>query len=201
MVSQVKCIPPNKRINLMRRSATPGWKRTAHRLCVHRWTDTGKRMRLLVVLLLSLVGLSACAGSPTTGSSPPPTPLAAVAYDDPTALFAAVRDAGVRAEGFGEGDFSSVIPRSAHARRANFLIACPAGSLTLSDGTPATTLVAAVFADPASTDLGLPFGPHMAEALGSSVWQLRGPNWLMWSVERDGLEGVRDAIGGVLSSV
>jgi hypothetical protein len=134
--------------------------------------------------------------------SPPATPDA-VRYADPAALYAAIDQAGApRVEDFGGGAFSAGggMPAEAGAQRGNFLAAIASDRyvLALSDGTPAVPLVAAVFPDAASRDLGAAFGQHLAEVQGmASVPQLQGPNWLLWGDE-EALQTIQGAIGGRL---
>ena len=158
---------------------------------------------VLVVALLALVGC----GQSKPASSPTPQPTgtpSAVAYADPAALCAAIQKAGApKVEGLGVGAFSEggSMPREAHATRGSFMVAIPDDRymLYLDDGTPATSVVAAVFPDAASRRLGVLFGQHMADALGwPSIWQLQGPNWLIWNVDKDALRGIQGAIGGTL---
>lgn len=161
---------------------------------------------IVAVLIVALLALVGCGQSNPAGS-PAPRPTgtpSAVAYADPAAVFAAIQKAGApKVEGLGTGDFSEggSIPGEAHAKRGNFMVAITEDRymLYLDDGTPATSVVAAVFPDAASRRLGVPFGQHMADALGwPSVWQLQGPNWLIWSTDAESLRGIQGAIGGAL---
>jgi hypothetical protein len=155
---------------------------------------------LLVVACATLVGC----GQPS--SSPPPSPTAtpdAVRYADPAALYAAIEQSGVtKVEGFGGGAFSAggAMPAEANSQRGDFMAAISSDRymLTLSDGTPAATMIAAVFPDAASRDLGAAFGQHFAAVQGEpSVPQLQGPNWLLWGDE-EALRTIQGAIGGEL---
>ena len=138
------------------------------------------------------------ASSPTQVSTPKAT-----TYVDPAALYGAVEQAGApRIEDLKTDSFAGAgMPASANAARGNFLVAVDGGTLTLGDGTPATNVVSAVFPDAGGVVDGRAYGAHMTQALGyPSIWQLEGPNWLIWSVERDALHSLQAAIGGALSA-
>lgn len=156
-----------------------------------------------VALIVALAVLAGC-GQASSGASPSPTATPdAVSYADPAALYAAIGKAGApKVEELGVGTFSAAMPGVAHAMRGNFRVAISSDrfNLYLSDGSPASSMVMAVFPDAAARRLGASFGPHMASALGwPSIWQLQGPNWLIWSVDEQALRSVQGAIGGELS--
>ena len=163
-------------------------------------------MRIGAVLLLVVAFATLAACGQSSSSSPPPPPTAtpdAVRYSDPAALYAAIQQAGApRVDGFGGGAFSAggAMPAAAKAQRGNFMAAISSDRymLTLSDGTAAATMVAAVFPDAASRDLGAAFGQHIAAVEGApSVPQLQGPNWLLWGDE-EALRTIQGVIGGEL---
>jgi hypothetical protein len=149
--------------------------------------------------------LVGCGDSPP--SSPLPSPTAtpgAVTYADPTALYAAVEKSGaLKVEGFEGGHpFSAdgAMPAAARAVRANFWVGISEDRylLPLSDGTPGAQVIAAVFPDASSRKLGTALGRHMAGAVDVDVWQLQGPNWLIWSVDEEALQRIQGAVGGHL---
>ncbi len=160
-------------------------------------------MRIGAVLLfvVALLGLSACGQSSSTFAPSPTSTPAAVSYADPAELYAAIEKAGApKVEGFGSGTFSEggSMPADAKAERGNFMAAISSDRymLSLADGTPAVSMVAAVFPDAALRDLGVAFGQHLAAALGNpSEPQLQGPNWLIWGDE-EALRAIQGAIGG-----
>jgi hypothetical protein len=161
------------------------------------------RIGAALVLAVALTALVACGeSSPSAPPSPTSTP-AAVSYADPAALYAAIEKAGApRVDGFGSGQFSEggSMPAAAHAKRGTFMAAIPSDSymLSLPDGIPAASMVAAVFPDSASRDVGAAFGQHIASVMGEpSVPQLQGPNWLIWGDE-EALRSIQGAIGGAL---
>jgi len=162
-------------------------------------------VRIGAVLAL-VVAFAVLAGCGQSSSSPPPSPTAtpdAVRYADPAALYAAIeQSAATKVEGFGGGAFSAggAMPAAAKAQRGNFMAAISSDRymLTLSDGTPAVPMIAAVFPDAASRDLGAAFGQHFAAVQGEpSVPQLEGPNWLLWG-DAEALLTIQGAIGGEL---
>jgi hypothetical protein len=162
------------------------------------------RTGAILVLAVALVALAGCGQSSSSSPSPSPTSTPdAVRYADPAALYAAIEQAGApKVEGFGGGAFSAggAMPAEARARRGNFMAAISSDryTFTLSDGTPAVPMVAAVFPDAASRDLGAAFGQHLAAVQGEpSVPQLQGPNWLLWGDE-EALRTIQGAIGGEL---
>jgi hypothetical protein len=156
----------------------------------------------LVVVITMLVGCGeSLPSSPSPSSTATPD---AVAYADPTALYAAIEKSGApRVEGFEGGHpFSAgdAMPPEAQAVRANFMVAISSDRymLPLSDGTPGALVIAAVFPDASARRLGAAFGRHMAGAVDVDVWQLQGPNWLIWSVDEEALQRIQGAIGGQL---
>ena len=161
------------------------------------------RTRAAFFLAIIVALLAGCGGS--SSDSPPQTATpAAVSYADPAALFAAIEKVGApKVERLGVGTFPSrSMPSEAHAQRGTFMVAIPEDRymLYLDDGTPACPVITAVFPDAASRQLGTPYGQHMASALGyPSIWQLQGPNWLIWVVDEDTLRAIQGAIGGSLS--
>ena len=165
------------------------------------------RIGAILALVVAIAVLVGCGESPSSSPLPPPSPTAtpdAVAYADPAALYAAIEKAGApKVEGFEGGHpFSAgdAMPAEAQAVRANFMVAISADRylLPLSDGTPGALVIAAVFPDASSRRLGTAFGRHMAGAVDVDVWQLQGPNWLIWSVDEEALQGMQGAIGGQL---
>ena len=160
------------------------------------------RIGAVLALVVALVVLAGCGQSSSPPLSPSATPDA-VSYADPAALYAAIEQSGAtKVEGFGGGAFSAggAMPAEAKAQRGNFMAAISSDryTLTLSDGTPAVPMVAAVFPDAASRDLGAAFGQHFAAVQGEpSVPQLQGPNWLLWGDE-EALRTIQSAIGGEL---
>ena len=161
------------------------------------------RAGAVLILVVALLGLAACGESTSTAPPSPTSTPAAVSYADPAALYAAIEMAGApKVEGFGGGAFSEggSMPAEAEAERGNFMAAVSTDSnmLTLSDGTPGAPMVAAVFPDAASRDVGAAFGQHLASLQGEpSVPQLQGPNWLIWGDEQ-ALRSIQGAIGGEL---
>ena len=161
------------------------------------------RIGVILVLVVALLGLSACGQSSSTSPPSPTSTPAAVSYADPAELYAAIERAGApKVEGFGSGTFSEggSMPADAKAERGNFMAAISSDRymLSLADGTPAVSMAAAVFPDAALRDLGVAFGQHLAAALGNpSEPQLQGPNWLIWGDE-EALRAIQGAIGGEL---
>jgi hypothetical protein len=160
------------------------------------------RIGPVLVLVVAVLGPAGCGqSSPSAPPSPASTP-AAVNYADPAALYAAIEKAGSpKVEGLAVGTFSDAMPKAAHAAKGNFMVAISSDryNLYLSDGSPATSMVMAVFPDAAARKSGSAFGQHMAGSLGwPSIWQLQGPNWLLWGVDEQDLRGIQGAIGGAL---
>jgi len=165
----------------------------------------GRLVGTILVLVLLVFGSAGCGADPDAASPslPLPTPRsqpAAVRYADVEALFSAVEAAGSPVvEGLTLGPDRGYF---ADSSKGTFLVASPDGTLALTDGTPATNVVAAVFPDEQSLARGLRFGGRMAAGLGwPSVLQLRGPGWLIWGIEAGTMRAVRAAIGGRLSRV
>jgi len=150
----------------------------------------------VVLIIVALLALSGCE-QPRSTPTPTPTPSsthapAAVAFRDPAALHAAIGKAGgpklsdVNVGTFGE----RFMPRKAHAKEGNF------GVAVQGEEAPWFAIVA-VFPDAASRRLGVAYGQHLAAlSHAPSIWQLKGPNWLMWSQSRRALDAVQRAIGG-----
>ena len=160
------------------------------------------RIGAILVLGVAVLGLAACGqSSPSAPPSPTSTP-AAVSYANPAALYAAIEKAGApKVEGLRVGTFSGAMPSAAHAARGTFMVALSSDryNLYLSDGSPGTSMIMAVFPDAGARKLGSSYGEDMASSLGwPSIWQLQGPNWLLWGVDQQDLTGIQGAIGGVL---
>jgi hypothetical protein len=169
------------------------------------WSADGVVVRFgaVLALVVALVALTGC-GQQSTGSPPSPTSTPdAVAYSDPAALFAAIEKAGApKVEQLAVGTFHSPsMPDAANAMRGNFMVAISSDryQLALSNGAWAALLTMAVFPDGTARKLGAAYGQHIASALGwPSIWQLQGPNWLVWGVDEQDLRGIQGAIGGTL---
>jgi hypothetical protein len=180
-----------KRVNTLR------GERTARRSC----GDVDLCRRKLSRLAMSVLGvvLLVASGCSVAAHTPPP----AAAYDSPTDLYRAIDRSGrTRVDHLGIHRFGTHLGmrREAHAQEGNFLAASGDGTLSFADGKPATNVIAGVFPDATARDLGVVFGGHLAWALGwPSIWQLRGPNWILWSIDRDALQAIRQSVGGKLS--
>jgi len=84
------------------------------------------------------------------------------------------------------------MPREAHAFGGSLEIDFPGAEAPW-------YAVAAVFPDAASRRLAVPYAQFMASRFhGTSMPQLTGPNWLIWSMSSRVLEAVQSAIGGEL---
>ena len=167
-----------------------------------------RRWSLVAVMLLSLavVSLSGCASEsaePAQSVSAKPQasgPLGPQAASYPTieALRRAVSSGGGPATEPLSSGMSSRLPSA--SQYGAMLVAKPDGTLTLSNGTPATNVLGAFFPGTVPKAERDAFGGDVAKGLGwSSIGQLTGPNWVLWSIEHQTLLDLRAAIGGRLS--
>ena len=147
------------------------------------------------VLILGCVGAGGCGGSKPTAIP------AAAAYASPDALYRAIEAVGSpRVSGLKTADWSrDGVPASAHAQKGNFLAASSHWSLVLPDGTWATMVIVLVFPDAAAKTYGAAFGKHVAKGVSQAIWQLEGPNWMLWTFQQDTVQAIQRAIGGRLS--
>ena len=146
------------------------------------------RIGAILGFVAALAVLAGCGQSPSVSPSPP----AAVSYSDPAALVAAIRgaDGPKLSDAYTNTDATAFMPREAHAQRGSFAVAVPG------EEAPWFT-VCAVFPDARSRQLGETYGQHLAANYhAQAIFQLKGPNWLVWGIHKKALEAVQRAIGG-----
>lgn len=164
-------------------------------------------IRLLLVAAVAAVFVQAgCSSEQQSSLTPsatpnvdPGVPSAVAYYPTLQSLWSAVSNAGgPSSEPIHFTDSLSRLPTA--SQYGAVLVAVRDGTLTLADGTPATNVLCAVFPSAVPEAERDAFGGDMAKATGwPFMWQLTGPNWVLWDIEPQALLKLRDALGGRLS--
>ena len=171
-------------------------------------TLRGKRLAIALVVAAASLALVGCAarsgvGSPSPTPSSPKGPLAphARTYATLQVLWQQVAACRTPSPEITHVNSSPVRLPSA-TQLANVLVASPRGLLTLSTGVAATNVHSALFpGTPPEAECA-----RYAALLGGTVerqtmYQLTGPNWVIWSFELAPLQDLRLAIGGDITRV
>jgi hypothetical protein len=164
---------------------------------LYRLPEGSVRCVVLALVALLTGGLVACGQSPSGSPSPSSSAIPeAVSYSDSSAMMAAIGKAfGWTTSPDPSPDsypYGPPMPPGSHAQRFNLGLNEPGSDV------PVFTM-GAVFTDARWRRRGEAFGQQLAAGYHvPAIYQLKGPNWLLWGVDRKVLQVVQHAIGGEL---
>ncbi len=153
------------------------------------------RTGAVIALIVALVALAGCGQSATSSPSPQPTSTpTAGSYANVQDLVAAIRAAGQPklSDVWVSKPPAKLAPAAAHAQGGTLGVTAPG------DENPWLAFVA-LFPDAAWKRFGVTYGQVLAARFRApAIWQLEGPNWFLWGINKRTFMAVQRAIGGDL---